>query len=138
LGHFVIDGSVTVAWCIPEERTSRTQALLDKVIEAGAVVPFHWWIEVGNALLVATRRARISVAQRQTALTQLDALQLMTDPETLDRLWTATLDLADRFRLTLYDACYLELALRRGLPLATLDRDLTAAGQALGLTLLDV
>jgi predicted nucleic acid-binding protein len=104
LGHFVIDGSVTVAWCIPEERTSRTQALLDKVIEAGAVVPFHWWIEVGNALLVATRRARISVAQRQTALTQLDALQLMTDPETLDRLWTATLDLADRFRLTLYDA----------------------------------
>ncbi|MGZ8324521.1 MAG: type II toxin-antitoxin system VapC family toxin [Rhodoplanes sp.] len=49
MGHFVIDGSVTVAWFIPEERTSRTQALLDKVIEAGAVVPFHWWIEVGNA-----------------------------------------------------------------------------------------
>jgi predicted nucleic acid-binding protein len=68
----------------------------------------------------------------------LDALQLLTDPETLDRLWTATLDLADRSRLTLYDACYLELALRRGLPLATLDRDLAAAGQALGLTLLDV
>ncbi|MGZ9086629.1 MAG: type II toxin-antitoxin system VapC family toxin [Rhodoplanes sp.] len=138
MGHFVIDGSVTVAWCIPEERTSRTQALLDKVIEAGAVVPIHWWIEVGNALLVATRRARISVAQRRTALTQLAALQLLTDPETLDRLWTATLDLADRSRLTLYDACYLELALRRGLPLATLDRDLRAAGQALGLTLLGV
>lgn len=138
MGHFVIDGSVTVAWFIPEERTSRTQALLDKVIEAGAVVPFHWWIEVGNALLVATRRARISVAQCQRALTQLDALQLMTDPDTLDRLWTATLDLSDRFRLTLYDACYLELALRRGLPLATLDRDLRVAGQALGLTLLGI
>lgn len=132
----VIDSSVTVAWFIPQERTEATQVLFDQVIEDGAVVPLHWRLEVGNALLMALRRSRISAAQRDDALDQLVRLQLTTDVETNDRAWTASLYLAERFRLTLYDACYLELAQRRNLSLASLDGDLRAAAQVLHIGLL--
>ena len=125
----VIDSSITVAWFIPEERTAETQIVFDRVIEDGAIVPNHWSLEVGNALLIALRRHRLSARQRRDALDQLVALQLTT--ETVDRAWAETLELAERFRLTLYDACYLELALRRGLPLASLDMDLRAAADRL-------
>ena len=80
----------------------------------------------------------MSSLQRGDALRQLAALQLFSDDQTLSRAWGSTLDLADRFRLTLYDACYLELAQRRELPLATLDRDMRSAGRELGLDLLGV
>lgn len=132
----VLDSSVTVAWYLPDEHTDATRRLLDQVGEIGALVPLHWQIEVGNALLLAMRRRRISPERRNEALEQLTKLQLTVDGHTLERVWTDSLALADAYRLTLYDACYLELAQRRGLPLATLDRDLRAAGGALGLELL--
>jgi predicted nucleic acid-binding protein len=132
----VIDCSVTVAWFIPQERTEATQILLDQVIEDGAMVPLHWRLEVGNALLMALRRSRLSAAQRDDALAQLIRLQLTTDTETNDRAWTESLHLAERFRLTLYDACYLELAQRRRLSLASLDAELRAAAQVLHIPVL--
>jgi predicted nucleic acid-binding protein len=132
----VIDCSVTAAWFIPQERTEATQILLDQVIEDGAVVPLHWRLEVGNALLMALRRSRLSAAQRDDALAQLIRLQLTTDTETNDRAWTESLHLAERFRLTLYDACYLELAQRRRLSLASLDAELRAAAQVLHIPVL--
>jgi predicted nucleic acid-binding protein len=131
----VIDSSITVAWLVPDERSAETQRTLDRVIENGAVVPIHWRLEVGNALLMALRRRRLSVHQRNEALDLLLSLQLTTDDDTIERAWIVTLDIAERFQLTLYDACYLELAKRRRLPLATLDRELRDAAQQIGVEL---
>src|SRR6266851_4656413 len=91
-----------------------------------------------HGLQVAIRRKRIDVAFRDRALTHLAHLPITIDPETDAQAWTTTLQLADRFQLTLYDAAYLELAQRRALPLATLDSALRPAAEALGLTLLGV
>ena len=131
----IIDSSVAVAWFVPDERTTATQSVFDRVIEEGALVPLHWRLEVGNALLVALRRHHISAEQRHVALDQLLNLQLATDPETIDRAWTGTLDLAERHRLTLYDAAYLELAIRSGLALASLDLDLRDAARRMNVPL---
>ncbi|HTI80299.1 MAG TPA: type II toxin-antitoxin system VapC family toxin, partial [Acetobacteraceae bacterium] len=90
-----------------------------------------WRLEVGNSLTMAVRRNRIDAEFRRAALADMTLLDITTDPHTEDRAWSDTLSLADRFRLTLYDATYLELAQRRGLPLATLDGDLRKAGEAL-------
>jgi predicted nucleic acid-binding protein len=84
---------------------------------------------------MAVRRKRIDAAFRDSALTQLSRLSISADPDTDAYAWTVILQLADRFQLTLYDAAYLELAGRRGLPVATLDRDLRDASAALGITL---
>lgn len=133
---FVLDSSTAIAWFVPDEHSIMIQTLLDRVAEDGAVVPDFWRMEIGNALLQATRRKRLTIPQRTEALRQLAALPIETDTETLSHAWDETLHLADRYRLTLYDACYLELARRRLLPLATLDQDLRAAGRKLGLSLL--
>jgi predicted nucleic acid-binding protein len=95
-------------------------------------------IEIANALLGAVRRGRMTGQHRSRAIRQLDALPIERDTETLFHAWTTTLELAERHRLTVYDACYLELAQRRGLPLATLDRELHHAGKKLGLELLGI
>ncbi len=133
---FVLDSSLTVAWFVPDERKTKIQVLLDRAGEDGAVVPDFWRLEVGNALLLATRRSRLTAAQRTEALEQLSFLPITVDFETSLHAWGATLQMAERFHLTLYDACYLELAQRRALPLATLDHALASAGRALGLELL--
>ena len=87
---------------------------------------------------MAVRRKRIDAAFRDSALTQLSRLSISADPDTDAYAWTVILQFADRFQLTLYDAAYLELAARRGLPLATLDRELRDASAALGIALLGV
>jgi predicted nucleic acid-binding protein len=87
---------------------------------------------------MAIRRKRVDAAFRDMALARLAAMPITVDPDTDTHAWTTTLHLADRFRLTAYDAVYLELAQRRNLPLATLDQELHAAGAALGVTLLGI
>ena len=87
---------------------------------------------------MAVRRKRIDAAFRDSALTQLSRLSISADPDTDAHAWTVILQFADRFQLTLYDAAYLELAGRRRLPLATLDRELRDASAALGIALLGV
>jgi len=133
---FILDSSLTIAWLVPDERSAPTQILLERAGENGAVVPDFWRLEIGNALLLATRRKRLTIPQRAAALRHLASLPIEVDSETSPHAWNATLELADRFHLTLYDACYLELAQRRALPLATLDKDLRAAGRKLGIPLL--
>lgn len=135
---FVLDSSLTIAWFVPDERSTPTQALLERAGEDGAVVPDFWRMEIGNALILATRRKRLTASQRADALRHLTSLPIDVDSETSLHAWDATLQLAERFRLTLYDACYLELAQRRKLPLATLNKELRAAGRALGVPLLGV
>jgi predicted nucleic acid-binding protein len=132
----VIDSSITLSWCFEDERTDVTATLLYRVAESGALVPALWRLEVANGLQVALRRGRIDVAYRDATIANLRDLAIDVDPETDGKAWSEILQLADRFRLTLYDAAYLELAQRRQLPLASLDSDLRAAGQMLGVPLL--
>ncbi len=109
-------------------------ALLHQVSDAGAVVPLLWRIEVANGLQFSVRRKRIDAAFRDASLADLGLLPIVVDPELNTYAWSTTLHLADRFRLTLYDAAYLELAQRRSLRLATLDRELRTAAQRAGIT----
>ncbi len=106
------------------------------VAEDGALVPALWRLEVANSLTIAVRRNRIDAAFRGAALADLALLDITTDPHTDSYCWTTTMQLADRFRLTLYDAAYLELAHSCSLPLASLDDELRAAGHALAIPLL--
>ncbi len=132
----VLDCSTALSWFIPDEDSTAARELRERVVREGAVVPSLWPIEVGNVLVFAMRRRRIDAAQRLAALEAFGELPIEIDTETLTKVWRETLNLADEFRLTLYDACYLELAHRRELPLATHDQELRAAGKKLGIELL--
>ena len=133
---FVVDSSVALAWCFEDEQTRPVMDLLDRVAESGAIAPSLWPLEALDGLLMAERRRRLDAKRRQRLAGFLRGLPITLDAETADQAWTATARLAERHRLTLYDAAYLELAQRRKLPLATLDGDLIKAGKALGMTLL--
>ncbi|MCL2298390.1 MAG: type II toxin-antitoxin system VapC family toxin [Proteobacteria bacterium] len=133
---FVVDSSVALTWCFAEERTPETAALLERAEGSGAVVPSLWPLEVLNALLMAEKRKRIDKYKRYALIDALHALPITLDAETVTQAWVTTNRLAERYRLTLYDATYLELAQRLDLPLATLDADLRGAASALGVPLL--
>jgi predicted nucleic acid-binding protein len=132
---FILDSSVALSWCFEEERTPATAALLQRVGETGAVAPQHWPLEALNGLMMAERRNRVDAARRRLARF-LGDLPIALDDETSIQVWTATQELAEQHRLTVYDAAYLELALRQNLPLASLDGPLRAAGAARGVPLL--
>jgi predicted nucleic acid-binding protein len=121
-------------WCLPDE--DGTDQIQQAVAKSGAIAPAHWPLEVANALLMAVRRQRINTEFRNAALRDLAALPITLDAETSARAWHETLRIADTYRLTAYDAAYLELAQRLGLPLATLDAELRVAAQSLGATVL--
>jgi predicted nucleic acid-binding protein len=126
----VIDSSMALTWYFEDERTAASIAVLNQVAEEGAIVPALWRLEVLNGLQVAIRRGRIDIAYRDASLTDLQSLVIAIDSGTNRQAWSATLRLCDRFGLTPYDAAYLELALRRRLPLATLDGELVRAARA--------
>ena len=130
---FVLDCSVTMSWVFPDEASEATDRLRESMIEGRAFVPALWPVEVGNVLLTATRRGRISAGEWPRIRAGLDALPIEIDPVSTSRTWGAALELAREHRLSGYDAAYLELAVRMQLPLATLDRALGAAGRAEGL-----
>ena len=133
---FDIDNSVALAWCFEDEHTAPVIALLNRVTEHGAFAPALWPLEAMNGLLMAERRQRLDARRRDSLAGFLRALPINLDEETADKAWTATIRLAERYRLSVYDAAYLELAQRRKLPLATLDRDLIKAAKAVGVPLL--
>lgn len=134
----VVDSSVTLTWCFEDEQTAVSLALLEQVVEHGAVAPTVWPLEVLNALVMAERRKRVDAAQRQRLTGFLRDLPIALDAETAAQAWSATVQLAERHRLTVYDAAYLELAQRRGLPLASLDNQLRAAAEAAGVALVEL
>ncbi len=131
----VVDSSMAVAWCLKDEGTGATASVLRDVVRHGAVAPSLWRLEVGNALQTALRRKRITVETRDEALADLRALDVAIDDETDQRAWSSTLRFADRYGLTLYDAAYLELAVRRRLSLASLDQGLRVAATKAGVEL---
>ena len=128
----VLDASLTLSWYLDEEVGPAADNVLERVGEDGAYVPSLWRMEVANALQLALRRKRIDKDFRSRAFRHLEVLPIALDPETDTFVWSATVALADRFNLTVYDATYLELAHRRNLPLATLDKELIVAARALG------
>ena len=126
----ILDSSATLAWFYADETTHAIRQVFDLLIKGGAWVPSLWRLEVANSLEIGIRRGRHDIAFRHATLADLSLLPISLDPETDRQAWDATLRLAHHHRLTLYDAAYLELAQRRGLPLATLDGDLRAAATA--------
>lgn len=126
--EFVLDCSATLPWVFASETTKATDALHSVLIAGGkAWVPALWHLELGNVLLGARRKGRIDQAGIEKFLSTLELYDIEVDGETMPVAWTKTLALAERFGLTVYDATYLELALRKGLPLATLDESLRKA-----------
>jgi predicted nucleic acid-binding protein len=122
---FVVDASVSAAWFLPQEATARTEAALQATTTHDVWVPALWLLEVGNLLLSAQRRKRITADKRRELATAAAGLRLEVDREPVTI--TALHELAARHGLSAYDAAYLELAIRRRLPLATLDEALLTA-----------
>jgi predicted nucleic acid-binding protein len=127
-----------LSWCFEDERTPATKALLERVAETGAVAPQHWPSEILNGLAMGERRGRIDPTRRQRLADFLRDLPIALDTETTIQVWGPAQRLADRHRITFYDAVYLELAHRRKLPLATLDRELRSAAVTMGVPLLGI
>jgi predicted nucleic acid-binding protein len=135
---FVLDGSVTLVWGFEDEADAYAAAILDRMPELHAHVPALWPLEIANALLVGERRHRTTPADAARFLAILGTFPIIVDDETVARAWAETMHLARSHNLSAYDAAYLELAIRRGLALATLDARLKTAAQAVGVALFGV
>ena len=135
---FVADASATLPWCFEEEATPATEALLER-LRAGepAVVPAHWSTEVMNGLIMPVRRSRIDLDRVARFARDLAALPIRIEPPHAPAAWDAVIRVATKRHLTVYDAAYLELAQRTGLPLATLDGDLRKAALAANVVLVE-
>lgn len=130
--QFVLDCSLTMAWAFDDETDAYAEAIADGFHETQAVVPSLWPLEVANVLLVGERRKRTTEAKLVQFLALLETLPIVLDNETAARAWHETLNLARTHALSVYDGAYLELAVRRGLPLASLDDKLKTAAGAIG------
>jgi predicted nucleic acid-binding protein len=132
----VLDSSVALAWIYADETTDAVLRLFDNIRLGGAWVPGLWRWEIANVLQLNVRRGRHAGDFRDGALASLALLPVKVDAEADRQAWTAALHLAERHGLTVYDAAYLEIAARRKIPLATLDRQLQAAAANEGVQLL--
>jgi predicted nucleic acid-binding protein len=131
----VIDSSVTIAWCFPDEQDDYSQSILDALATEPAFVPYLWHLEVANSLLVGERRKRSTQANTVHWMSFLASLPITVDEETKTHAFADITQLGRTQNLSSYDAAYLELAMRRGLPLATLDEKLKTAAKAVGVAL---
>ena len=130
---FVLDTSVTMAWLFEDEATRTTEAILDRLKSEEALVPTLWTYEVGNVLLMAERRKRITEAQGRRLTRLLESLPIrITDPQ-LNSLWSNAVVVAREHGLSVYDGTYLDLAMREGIALATRDKALRKAAKKLGI-----
>jgi predicted nucleic acid-binding protein len=132
----VVDASMTIAWFFREERTGTPQSVLRRVAREGGLVPSLWRLEIANVLRNAVRRGRCEEAYATRCLERLGRLRIAIDSETDERAWGATRRLSIEHDLTLYDAAYLELAIRRRQPFASIDAALITAARRIGLAVL--
>lgn len=135
---FVLDNSIVMVWSFEDETDEYADAVLDHLAIARAVVPALWPLEVANALLMSERRKRSTEAETIKWVGILNSLPIVIDDETNAHAWSNTITLARGHNLTAYDAAYLELAIRRGLPLATIDGKLKIAAKTVGVALFEV
>ena len=126
---FVLDASAAAAWCFPDEQAHAADRAFDRLTTDEAVVPHLWWFEIRNVLIVNERRGRVTAADTSAFLRDLGRLPIRADGNPGEPL---VLALARRHALTVYDAAYLELAVRLDAPVASLDRALNAAARSEG------
>ena len=127
---FVIDNSVVMSWCFKDETSKYTDAMLDYLEQATAYVPAIWPLEVSNVLLVAERKKRLSQSDSSRFISLLLELPIIVEPESPERMLSEILALAREYKLSSYDASYLDLAMRKGLPIATTDKNIISAAKA--------
>jgi predicted nucleic acid-binding protein len=135
---FIIDCSITMAWCFTDERTAATALVRDRSERETALAPGLWYLEVTNVLSLAEKRGRITPALVAEFINLLAKINIEIDDEGPGRAFEQILPLCRQHALTSYDAVYLDLAIRTGLPLATLDEQLRAAAAERGVQLLGV
>ncbi len=126
---FVIDNSVVMSWCFKDETNHYADAVLDRLLESTAFVPSIWPLEVVNVLLVAERRKRLKEADSVRFITLLSQLPIVVEHDQTERIMKDLLPLARTNSLSSYDACYLDLSMRKGISIATLDTQLKKAAQ---------
>jgi predicted nucleic acid-binding protein len=131
----VVDASVTMAWCFGDEATAYTEAVLDYIRDSGSVVPGIWPLEVANTLLIGERRGRLTVVKTALFIDLLRDLPVAVDDQTIGNAWGSITALGRQYAITAYDACYVDLAIRRRLPLATVDNRMTDVASQLGIPL---
>ncbi len=132
----ILDCSMTMAWCFADESTPETVAIQDRLVSEAAVVPAHWFLEVANVLTLAEKRKRISSDDASQFTQLLSVLDIQVDDEAPRRAFDHILPLCRSHGLTSYDAAYLDLVLRRQLPLASLDDALRQAVTTFGIEVL--
>lgn len=128
-GSFVIDNSVVMSWCFKDESSRYADTILDSLVESTALVPSIWPLEVVNVLLVAERRNRLSEADSIRFITLLSQLPISVEQVQPESVRIEILALAREHKLSSYDASYLNLAMSKGLPIATLDKGLRSAAK---------
>ena len=127
--HFVVDNSVVMSWCFKDETNKYADTVLDKLTESAAVVPSIWPLEVVNVLLVAERQKRLSESDSIRFITLLSQLPIVVEYERPEKMMRELLALARAYNLSSYDASYLDLAMRKGFPIATIDNKLIEAAR---------
>ena len=133
MSRFVLDASVTICWCFENQASKYSEAIFEMLAGGDeASVPFIWPLEVANVLVTAERRKDLKPAHVTSFAEELSAWPIQVDALGLDRVFQQILSTARLYRLSAYDAAYLELAIREGLPLATTDKDLRKAASAAG------
>lgn len=126
---FVIDCSVTMAWCFEDESNDYADNILEKLKNGKAVVPCIWPLEVANVLLLAKKHKRISEIESSSFIDALSELPITIEQSSAIRAMHSMFVLAGQLDLTVYDAAYLELAIREKIPLLTLDKQLIKAAK---------
>jgi len=124
---FVVDNSVVMTWCFADETNQYADQILDRLEVSNGFVPSIWPLEVCNVLLVAERKMRIGEADSIRFISLLADLPIIVDQEPPERMFKEIFALAQKHKLSSYDASYLDLAMRKGLPIATFDKNLVAA-----------
>lgn len=133
--NLVLDASATLAWIFADEDNDRAWPIIESLQQFTAFAPAHYPLEVANGLLTALRRGRLTPDQAAAAVVALATIPIEIDSETPGRIFDGIWKLAARHRLTIYDAAYLDLAIRRQLPLASLDDSLARAASSEGIAL---
>ena len=133
MSRLVLDASVAVAWCFEDQSTPYAENVLETLAVGEALVPAIWSLELANALVRAERHRRLTAAKSMAFLNRLRNFAIVLDEEGTGRAFDQVLSLARHHELSAYDAAYLDLAMREGLPLATLDEQLSKVARKLGI-----